>query len=79
MADANMNEIDLENLDRVAGGASRQAGITCPVCGGFIPASQDEIFTAGSIHCSNCGNDITINQQESKPAMWDFGKFMKPQ
>ncbi len=79
MADANMKELDLENLDRVAGGASRQAGITCPVCGGFIPASQDEIFTAGSIHCSSCGNDITINQQESKPAIAALGKFMKPQ
>ena len=56
MAD-DKNEINLENLEQVTGGASsRPAGITCPECGGFIPVSMEQFNTIGSIICPCCGN-----------------------
>ncbi len=71
------NEINLENLEQVTGGASsRPAGITCPECGGFIPVSMEQFNTIGSIICPCCGNKLNINQQESKSAIDALKKFM---
>lgn len=79
MSGIEKKEINLEESEQVAGGAaSGQPGMPCSKCGGFIPVTMEQITTQNSIVCPHCGFTLTVNQQESRPAIDALKKFMKP-
>ena len=65
-----------EKLEQVVGGSgSRQPGLTCPGCLGFIPASMEELNTAPSITCPTCKNTYQLNHQVSHSPIDALMKF----
>ncbi len=69
-------ELSDEELDQVVGGSgSRQPGLTCPGCHGFIPVSMGEIDTADSITCPTCKNTYKLNHQVSHSPIDALMKF----
>ncbi len=59
--------------------AQRPSGITCPICGGFIPFSMQQLASDPAILCPHCGLRLTINKEESKLALMAVNKLLQAQ
>lgn len=54
-------------------------GLSCPVCGGFIPASVPELLSGRGLECLSCGLFLEIDRQGSEKALKALAKLDKAQ
>ena len=47
----------MQNMNR-----DKVGGFSCPVCGGFIPTSMEELVTSSSLVCPVCNLQLTIDK-----------------
>jgi transcription elongation factor Elf1 len=45
------------------------SGFKCPVCGGFIPVSIQQLLTNETFFCPVCGLEIRLNRNDSQNAL----------
>lgn len=64
----------IQNMNR-----DRVGGFNCPVCGGFIPTSMEELVTSSSLVCPFCKLQLAIDKANSRKAMEAMNKVMEAQ
>ena len=64
----------MQNMNR-----DKVGGFSCPVCGGFIPTSMEELVTSSSLVCPVCNLQLTIDKASSQKAMAAMNKVMDAQ
>ena len=47
----------------------RPSGFNCPVCGGFIPVSIQQLLSVERFVCTQCFLEIKLNRGESQKAI----------
>lgn len=47
----------------------KPSGMNCPICGGFIPISIQQILDAGQVVCPHCSLVLNINKSQSRAAI----------
>ena len=56
-----------EDLKEIFGGtSSKTPGISCPICGKFIPTSIFDLLTNDRIRCPYCLNVLIVHRNNSK-------------
>jgi transcription elongation factor Elf1 len=45
------------------------SGFKCPVCGGFIPVSIQQLLTMQKFVCPACALEIRLNKEDSQTAL----------
>jgi len=45
------------------------SGLKCPVCGGFIPISMQQLLTEERFTCPQCSLEIRLNKTDSRQAL----------
>lgn len=58
---------------------AKRSGLSCPVCGGFIPASVPELLSGRGLECPSCGLYLEIDRQGSERALKALAKLDKAQ
>lgn len=59
--------------------AQRPSGMTCPICGGFIPVSMQQLVSDPAVLCPHCALRLTINKKESELAFSAINKVLQSQ
>ncbi len=47
----------------------KPSGFNCPVCGGFIPVSIQQLLTEEKFTCPQCVLEIRLNKDDSQKAL----------
>ena len=73
-------ELELEDLDAVAGGVADNAvtqvpSIRCPLCGQDIPVSVNTLLTADVIRCPKCGKGFDLVHNGAKKVREVLDKY----
>lgn len=56
-----------EDLKEISGGtSSKTPGISCPICGKFIPTSVFDLLINDRIRCPYCLNVLIVHRNNSK-------------
>lgn len=64
----------IQNMNR-----DKVGGFNCPVCGGFIPTSMEELVTSSSLVCPFCNLQLAIDKANSQKAIEAMNKVMEAQ
>lgn len=55
----------------------RGSGMNCPICMKFIPLSIFQLLNEGGVTCPHCGQMMTIDKLQSRPALEALKKLEK--
>jgi hypothetical protein len=73
-------EMTQQELDEIVGGyipdqprtqetPQRMPGISCPMCGNFIPTSIKQILFSSVLFCPTCGLHLNIDKRKADKAL----------
>lgn len=60
-------------------GTEKSAGLTCPVCGKFVPASISDLLAKRGLQCPSCGLYLEIDRSHSGKALEALEMLSKAQ